>query len=279
MAQKRMFSLKIIDTDNFLEMPISARELYFQFGMRADDDGFVGNPRRIIKMIGASDDDVKILIAKKFIIPFESGVCVISDWKIHNYIQKDRYQETQYKDEKRLLVETENGNYLLKKSKWIQNGYKMDTQIRLDKIRLDKNRLGKEKEKKDIPKGIEQSSASFSETSHKPKDSEEQNTDPLEPTSYGREDINECIDYLKKTLQGTPDGTIKENRRFCKLLIDKFQKDYPDKVPANLIKTLIDLGIQDSFHGKNMTSFKYIFYNSQKIIYSIKNRKSAIQSL
>lgn len=113
MAQRRMFSLKIIDTDGFLDMPISARELYFQFGMRADDDGFVGNPKRIMKMIGASDDDIKVLIAKKFIIPFESGVCVISDWKIHNYIQTDRYQETQFKLEKKALIENESGKYLL----------------------------------------------------------------------------------------------------------------------------------------------------------------------
>ena len=107
-----MFSLKIIDTDNFLEMPISARELYFQFGMRADDDGFVGNPKRIMKMIGTSDDDIKVLIAKKFIIPFESGVCVISDWRVHNLLREDRYTETIFKKEKQTLLLGESGSYI-----------------------------------------------------------------------------------------------------------------------------------------------------------------------
>jgi len=101
MAQRRMFSLKVIDTDNFLDMSVSARELYFQFGMRADDDGFVGNPRKIMKMVGASDDDIKVLIAKKFIIPMStSGVCVVTHWKVNNFIRPDRYEETQFKEEK-----------------------------------------------------------------------------------------------------------------------------------------------------------------------------------
>lgn len=154
MAQRRMFSLKIIDTDNFLEMPISARELYFQFGMRADDDGFVGNPRRIMKMIGASDDDLKVLIAKRFLIPFNSGICVISDWKIHNYIQKDRYQETQFKSEKAQLDENENGKYLLNgedNPKQLENVSKMDTQVRVrvrSELGKDSNKdVGNKKEK------------------------------------------------------------------------------------------------------------------------------------
>ena len=136
MAQRRMFSLKIIDTDKFLDMPVSARELYFQLSMRADDDGFIGNPKRIIKMVGATDDDMKVLLGKQFLIPFDSGVCVISDWKIHNYIQNDRYVETQYKEEKRQLKEDENGA-------WIQNVYNLDTQDRLGKDRLGKDRLDK----------------------------------------------------------------------------------------------------------------------------------------
>lgn len=138
MAQRRMFSLKIIDTDSFLDMPVSARELYFQLSMRADDDGFIGNARKIVKMIGATDDDLKVLFGKKFIIPFESGVCVVKDWKIHNYIQSDRYQETQYVEEKSLLKE-ENGRYLLENNECIQNVSKMDTQVRLGKVRLGKD--------------------------------------------------------------------------------------------------------------------------------------------
>lgn len=105
-----MFSLKIIDTDMFLDMPITARLLYYEFNMRADDDGFVSSPKKIQKMVGCSDDDFKILMAKQFIIPFESGVCVIRHWRIHNYIRGDRYSETIYQDEKAQLVEN-NGSY------------------------------------------------------------------------------------------------------------------------------------------------------------------------
>lgn len=113
MSEKRMFSKKIIDTDWFMDMPASTQNLYFHLSMRADDDGFVSSPRRIIKLIGATDDDYKILIAKKFIIPFDSGVCVITDWRINNYLRNDRYTETVYKEEKSTLIENENGKYEL----------------------------------------------------------------------------------------------------------------------------------------------------------------------
>ena len=113
MAEKRMFSKKIIDTDWFMDMPASTQNLYFHLSMRADDDGFVSSPKRIIKLIGATDDDYKILIAKKFIIPFDSGVCVITDWRINNYLRSDRYIETVYKEEKATLIENENGKYEL----------------------------------------------------------------------------------------------------------------------------------------------------------------------
>lgn len=113
MAEKRMFSKKIIDTDWFMDMPASSQNLYFHLSMRADDDGFVASPKRIIKLIGATEDDYKILIGKKFIIPFESGVCVITDWRINNYLRNDRYAETVYKEEKEQLTLNENGKYIL----------------------------------------------------------------------------------------------------------------------------------------------------------------------
>lgn len=100
MAERRMFSKVVIDSDTFLDMPLSAQALYFHLSMRADDDGFVNNPKRIQAYVGASTDDLKILLAKHFLIPFESGVVVIKHWKIHNYIQKDRYKETYYQKEK-----------------------------------------------------------------------------------------------------------------------------------------------------------------------------------
>lgn len=137
MAKRRMFSTDIIDSDSFLEMPLSCRCLYYDLGMRADDDGFV-SPNKVVRVTGASSDDLKVLSAKKFIIPFESGVIVIKDWKMNNYIQSDRYTETIYKNEKKLLVEDENKSYRLENPENIQNVYKLDTQVRLGKDRLGK---------------------------------------------------------------------------------------------------------------------------------------------
>ena len=96
MAQRRMFAKTIVDSDAFLEMPQSSQLLYFHLSMRADDEGFVNQPKAIMRVCGAKDDDLRILVAKKFIIPFESGVVVIKHWKIHNYIQSDRFKETTY---------------------------------------------------------------------------------------------------------------------------------------------------------------------------------------
>ncbi len=121
MARKRMFDLGIIDTDLFLEMPQSTQNLYFHLGMRADDDGFVSNPKKIIRTIGANEDDLKILFSKEFIIPFESGIVVIRHWKLNNYIRKDRYVETIYKEEKKRLIEDENGIYNLNINAGIPN--------------------------------------------------------------------------------------------------------------------------------------------------------------
>lgn len=111
MAERRMFAKTIIDSDAFLDMPLSAQALYFHLSMRADDDGFINNPKKIQRMVGASDDDCKLLILKRFILTFESGVIVIKHWRIHNYIQKDRYRETVYLQEKSSLYLNENNAY------------------------------------------------------------------------------------------------------------------------------------------------------------------------
>lgn len=140
MAQRRMFSRKITESDQFLDMPMSSQSLYFHINMQADDDGFVGNVKTIKRMIGASDDDLKLLIAKQFLIPFETGIVVIRDWKIHNYIQKDRYTETFYQQEKAQLETGENKQYQKMDTECIQNVSSLDTQVRLGKDRLGKER-------------------------------------------------------------------------------------------------------------------------------------------
>ena len=121
MANKRMFTMKIVDSDAFLDMPLSTQCLYFHLNMRADDDGFVGNAKRVMKVIGASDDDLKLLIAKRFVLCFEDGVIVIKHWRMHNTLSQGRYHETQYLDEKSLLKIKDNGSYSLNGGKLVND--------------------------------------------------------------------------------------------------------------------------------------------------------------
>lgn len=151
MAERRMFAKTIIDSDAFLDMPLSAQALYFHLSMRADDDGFINNPKKIQRMVGGGEDDLKLLIVKRFIIPFESGIVVIKHWKIHNYIRSDRYKETVYQEEKARLNLKENGAYSTKpidppEAPCLPVGIpcvtQMDTQDRLGEDRLGKGSKG-----------------------------------------------------------------------------------------------------------------------------------------
>ena len=146
MAERRMFTKKITESDAFLDMPSSTQMLYFHFSMNADDDGFVNNPKKIQKMCGASDDDFKLLIAKSFIILFDSGIIVIKHWKMHNYIQADRYRPTDYVEEKSMLGIKSNKAYTLDVSKMdtecIHNGYIGKDSI--GKVSIDKNSIDKD---------------------------------------------------------------------------------------------------------------------------------------
>lgn len=139
MAERRMFAKTIVLSDAFLDLPMSARCLYFTLGMLSDDDGFVNSPRSVMRQCGASDDDMKILIAKKFVLLFDSGVIVIKHWRINNYLQKDRYKETKYLEEKATLSIDENGSYHREETDVYAPMY---TQVRLGKDRLDKDRIG-----------------------------------------------------------------------------------------------------------------------------------------
>ena len=129
MAQKRMFDKTITNNDNFLEMPDSTQNLYFHLSMEADDDGFVDNWKSIMRMTGKKEDDLKLLIAKRFIIPFETGVIVIKHWRINNYLRKDRYHQTKYLKEKSLLTIEENEEYELKKDFGIPIGNREENSI------------------------------------------------------------------------------------------------------------------------------------------------------
>lgn len=126
MAEKRMFTQKIIDSDAFLEMPLSAQALYFHLNMRADDDGFVNNPKRITKLVNASDDDLKILLVKRFIIGFSSGVIVIKHWRMHNTLKSDRYHPTDYQEEFAQLGIKPNKAYTDHPDKLLPSGTRME---------------------------------------------------------------------------------------------------------------------------------------------------------
>ena len=139
MAKKRMFSIDIVGSDAFLDLPYSAQCLYFQLGMRADDDGFVGNPKTIQRIAGTKASDLELLVKKRFILQFPSGVVVIKHWKINNQIQKDRYTQTVYTEEYQSLYIKDNKAYTEMDASRIQDVSKMDTQISIDKNRLDKN--------------------------------------------------------------------------------------------------------------------------------------------
>ena len=152
MANKRMFNIKIVDSDAFLDMPLSTQCLYFHLNMRADDDGFVGNPKRIQRLIGASDDDLKLLIVKKFILTFENGVIVIKHWRIHNAIKYANYHETNYTEEKSKLylkknysytLDSNQGTALIKKREEKNIDEMRIDEKRLDEIRLEENRIDK----------------------------------------------------------------------------------------------------------------------------------------
>lgn len=132
-----MFSLDIISSDIFLEMPTSSRELYFQLGMYADDDGFV-NPKKIMRMIGANTDDLKILLAKRFLLEFPNGVVVVKHWLINNTIRKDRYNETNYLEEKKSIFVKDNGAYTDMATNGKPIGNHLATQYRIEEDRIEK---------------------------------------------------------------------------------------------------------------------------------------------
>ena len=146
MAERRMFAKTIVLSDSFLDMPMSARCLYFTLGMFADDDGFVNAPRAIMRQCGASNDDMMLLIEKKFVLIFDSGVIVIKHWRINNYLQSDRIHPTKYTEEKSQLVVDESGGYHRSEKQGC-----IQSHVYIDKNSIDKDSIGKnsiDKEKK-----------------------------------------------------------------------------------------------------------------------------------
>ena len=131
-----MISKQIVDSDAFLDMPVSSQLLYFHLLIRADDEGFVGNPKKIMREVGIQGDDFKVLVAKRFLLTFESGVVVIKHWLIHNTIRMDRFNETSYQDEKKLLLTKENKAY----TEWQPLGNQLAPQVKLSEVNLIKDK-------------------------------------------------------------------------------------------------------------------------------------------
>ena len=152
MAERRMLSSKVVCSDSFIEMPFSAQGLYVQLVMEADDDGFLNRAKRIQMAIGATPDDLEMLIQKRFILAFPNGVVVIKHWRMNNQIRKDRYTPTQYQDEFKMLEIKDDGAYTEREkenmvdtlaTKWQPNGNQMATQYRLGKDSIGKVSIGK----------------------------------------------------------------------------------------------------------------------------------------
>ena len=236
MAERRMFAKTIIDSDAFLDMPHTTQLLYFHLSMRADDDGFINNPKNIMRMIGSKDDDLKILLTKKFILPFEIGVVVIKHWQIHNYIQKDRYHETKYKEEKAMLKLDENKAYTLVDTRCIQDGYNLDTQVR-DRLEIGKDSIELEN---NIPASEEKSSTASAKAS-KHKYGEYKNVllkdEELQKLKEKYQNWEELIKYLDEYIEMKGYKAKSHYLAITKWVVDAVSKQKPkekEKTSSNL---------------------------------------------
>lgn len=238
MAEKRMFAKSIIDSDIFIDMPTSARLLYYDLSMRADDDGFVNSPKKIIRMTGSSDDDLKILILKNFIIPFETGVVVIKHWRIHNYIRKDTYKETVYRKEKSMLAISKNKTYFLTNKESQRSVDEPSTQIRIDQNRLDQNR---------IVDAEEETTTHQAPASTTTNNSERQD----EQATLSQTDIN-IFQYLENNFGRTiSHSEIEQIHSYQETFTEDIIKEAIDRACANNIKTIGYVkGILNSWKSK-----------------------------
>ncbi len=233
MAERRMFAKTIIDSDAFLDMPLSTQALYFHLAMRADDDGFLNSPKKVMRMVGASEDELKVLLGKKFLMSFESGVIVIKHWKMHNYIRKDRYKETMYLEEKSQLIEKSNGSYTIGQPLGQPESNQRLTQVRVGKVRLGKD-----------SKDIEELEIVTDETYRKFKHLELSTVEyeRLLETGYKKSQIDEQLDAIENYAKN-------KNYTSLNLTVRKWlKKQYGS--PAKAIEE-IDQSMMDFIPGGN----------------------------
>lgn len=251
MAQRRMFSKKITETDLFMDMPLSSQALYLHLMMSADDDGFVGNSKTILRMVGASHDDFKLLEAKQFILVFDDGITVIKDWRVHNYIRKDTYQQTIYKKELKQLSIDDNGAYKKDRPRSVDETL---TQVRLGKDSIGKSSLGQiDDDDELINKSLKN----------------ENSNNPFQKIS------------IEELLVNNPETRDLANELFSDLIVDN-----PDQAFITIeaivgqywrLRTLLDDGntaiaVKEQLHGKNAGIISIIKIASQEQLDYMKNR-------
>lgn len=247
LAQKRMFTMKIVDSDAFLEMPLSTQCLYFHLNMRADDDGFIGNTKRIMKIIGASEDDLRLLIAKRFVLTFEDGVIVIKHWRMHNTLSRDRYAETSYTDEKKMLLLKDNGSYSLTGGNPIDDTRLIERSGRQTQQRRNKDAT---KTLSDIDKGLDIDI-------ELDRDKEKDNNLIVSKDTIRQTDVRRVIEEWNK-LQNVgiaPIRDIKPASKRCQLLKGRIREYGMD----DLLKAMDNIRHSDFLRGENKNGWMITF--------------------
>lgn len=247
LANKRMFTMKIVDSDAFLDMPLSTQCLYFHLNMRADDDGFIGNPKRIMKITGASEDDLRLLIAKRFVLTFEDGVIVIKHWRMHNTLSRDRYAETSYTDEKKMLLLKDNGSYSLTGGNPIDDTRLIERSGRQTQQRRNKDAT---KTLSDIDKGLDIDI-------ELDKDKEKDNNLIVSKDTIRQTDVRRVIEEWNK-LQDVgiaPIRDIKPASKRCQMLKGRIREYGMD----DLLKAMDNIRHSDFLRGENKNGWMITF--------------------
>ena len=245
MAEKRMFSSNVIDSDAFLDMSPTARLLYYDMGMRADDDGFIDSPKKIMRIIGASDSDLKELIDNGFVLRFESGVIVIRHWYVNNRVRRDTYHETIYTEEKSRLLLEKNNVYQLRNDSvtdTLQTRDEIGSQNRVDKSRLEKDRLGKDR--------LDESCACESLSENLAESGQPSQESPIVyfPTKFGEQPIYQRdIDDLSNMFNGSVDV---RNEIFSCMA---YYSDKPESVSS--WRSAVKVWINRTINFNNATKF------------------------
>lgn len=245
LANKRMFTMKIVDSDAFLDMPLSTQCLYFHLNMRADDDGFIGNPKRIMKITGASEDDLRLLIAKRFVLTFEDGVIVIKHWRMHNTLSRDRYAETSYTDEKKMLLLKDNGSYSLTGGNPIDDTRLIERSGRQTQQRRNKDAT---KTLSDIDKGLD---------IELDKDIDKDNNLIVSKDTIRQTDVRRVIEEWNK-LQDVgiaPIRDIKPASKRCQMLKGRIREYGMD----DLLKAMDNIRYSDFLRGENKNGWMITF--------------------